>query len=117
MNSQPAAVDPKEKPVALRPLGIVKNLVEAMHLDISYVYEDLVFVEHNAFLLQMSSEKGEDIVVWFNEESTPEDRPQIFSRLQQTGHALGLLLQDKGTYSIDADDGGDSLKLRFMPAE
>jgi len=101
--------------IPLRPLGLVKNLVEAIGLDITYLYDDLIFIEHNGFLLQMGAEKGEDIGVWFNEESTPADWPQMLSRLQEEGGKFRLRIQEKGTYSLSDNGNGDGVDIRFNP--
>lgn len=44
--------------MGLKPLGRVKDIVEAAGMTISYVYEDLVFIDHNAFLLQFTERIG-----------------------------------------------------------
>lgn len=103
--------------IPLRPLGLIKNLVEAMGLDISYMYDDLIFIEHNAFLLQMSEADGAEVWVWFNEESTPDDRPTILTKLRTEGGKLLLQVQDKGTFSLSGQDDGESFQLRFSPRE
>lgn len=100
--------------IPLRPLAIVKNIIEAMGLDISYAYDDLIFVEHNAFLLQMSNEKGEDVGVWFNQSSNPEDRPTILSQLQEEGRSHFLNMTEQGLYSIDNDEANQSFQLKFI---
>ena len=99
--------------IPLQPLGIVKNLADALALDITYVYEDLVFLEHNAFLLQMSHERGEEVLVWFNIESTEQERLPILVELQQTGRRFGLLLYQGGTFTLTQDEESQALQLEF----
>lgn len=38
--------------VPYRPLGLVKEALEQIGIEVSYAYEDLVFIQHNHFLLQ-----------------------------------------------------------------
>lgn len=102
--------------IPLRPLGMIKNLIEAVGLDISYVYDDLIFIEHNAFLLQME-EKGENLGVWFNADSNPVDRPIILSQLQAEGAKLSLQVREKGTYSLTGRNDGESFQLEFIHPE
>ena len=99
--------------IPLQPLGVVKNLADTLALDITYVYEDLIFVEHNAFLLQMSRERGEEILVWFNTESTEQERTPILVELQQTGRRFGLLVYHGGTFSLAQDEENQSIQLEF----
>lgn len=35
-----------------RPLGMVKAMLETIGIEITYSYEDLIFIQHNHFLLQ-----------------------------------------------------------------
>lgn len=110
-------VDHTPEAIPLRPLGLVKNIVERLDLEVTYVYEDLVFIEHNAFLLQMGADHGEDLFVWFNEESTPDDRPQILLRLVEEGQNNGMRIQEKGTYSLTGEGEDDAIQLHFSPLE
>ena len=52
----------------LKPLGMVKTIVEAAGMGISYAYDDLVFLEHNSFLLQFTGNDHE-ITVHVNSEA------------------------------------------------
>lgn len=99
--------------IPLRPFGIIKTLIDTIGLDISFAYDDLVFIEHNAFLLQMGEKSGADLGVWFNEDSTPTDRPGILSRLQTEGAKLSLDIYEKGTYSLNSLDGSEEMQLEF----
>jgi DNA-binding IclR family transcriptional regulator len=48
--------------MTLKPLGQVKELVESLGMEISYAYEDLVFLQHNGFLLQFDDGNGAEQV-------------------------------------------------------
>jgi hypothetical protein len=99
--------------VPLRPLGLAKDLIEAVGLDVTYVYDDLIFIEHNAFLLQME-EKGENIGLWFNTESTPSNRPEITTQLKAAGKTLSLNVSLKGTFSITRQDDNDNETFQIL---
>ncbi len=102
--------------VPLRPLGLAKDLIEAVGLDVTYVYDDLIFIEHNAFLLQME-EQGENIGVWFNTESTSADRPEITTKLKAAGKELSLKVSDKGTFSIARQGDDETFQIVFNDHE
>ncbi len=42
-----------------RELGLVREVLTAAGMDISYAYEDLIFLEHNGFLLQFTEKEHE----------------------------------------------------------
>lgn len=98
--------------VPYRPLGLIKELLAAMNLDITYMYEDLIFVEHNAFLLQMG-DKAEEIYVWFNSDSVPADRPEIMAALKILAAPLALELIAAGIYGMQQNSENESFQLEF----
>lgn len=95
-----------------KPLGLIKTLIETCGLDVSYVYDDLVFINHNAYLLQMG-EQGEDIGIWFNSESNLADRPVMLKQLVEAGVKMSLNIFEKGTYSLKSEDNEESFRLEF----
>lgn len=101
--------------IPLRPLGYIKSLIETIGLEVSYVYDDLVFIEHNAFLLQFSATRGEEVAIWFNSDCPPQERLQILDRLSSAAAAMGLQIIDHGTFSLSAADADQSLQLSFRP--
>ncbi len=38
----------------LKKLGVVKNIAEYVGMDISHAYDDLIFLNHHAFILQFT---------------------------------------------------------------
>ena len=101
--------------IAARPLGIIKNLLEDIGLDITYAYEDLVFVAHNTFLLQMSDEATVPIKVWFNEELLPDKRTKILTLLEDHAPAHSLAMVEVGNFRAESDPDSENITLRFMP--
>lgn len=85
--------------VPYRPLGIIVEIIEAMGLEVTYAYDDLVFIEHNAFLLRMG-EKGEQVYLYFNEESDPDSRGEVTKQLTEQASLKGLQILYIGTYTM-----------------
>ena len=100
------------QPVPYRPLGLLKNLIESLGFQISHCYEDLVFFEHNAFLLRME-EKGKDISLFFNEESDADKRDGITAVFQEEGAKHMLEITNQGTYQINANEADGTLDIGF----
>ena len=42
--------------IPIKKLGVVKEVLEAVGMEIAYAYEDLVFPNHNALLLQFTDD-------------------------------------------------------------
>ena len=99
-------------PIPCRPLGLIKDLLEKHGFNATHCYEDLVFIEHNAFLLRMEK-RGEDVSVIFNSESELEKRGQISGALAEAGKEYGLIITKNGTYELTADEENSNLMIEF----
>jgi hypothetical protein len=99
--------------VPYRPLGLLKNLTESLGFQISHCYEELVFIEHNAFLLRME-EEGKDVSLFFNEESDTDKRDGITAAFKEEGAKQMLEITNRGTYQINANEADGTLDIRFL---
>ena len=101
-----------ESKIPYRPLGLIASFLESAGFDVSYVYEDLVFPNHNAFLLRMER-KGEEISVFFNEESDLNSRNTILKQLKEVSPQIGLKLSGKGCYRMISDEKTRTIDIEF----
>lgn len=53
---------------SLPPVGKVANWLEAAGFEVSYLYEDLIFVESNAFLIRFEQSDPQGILIYTNSE-------------------------------------------------
>jgi len=99
-------------PVPYRPLGHLLNVVESMNLNVTYSYEDLIFIEHNAFLFRMGK-KGEDVFLYFNIESTESERPSLADKIISAGKRFDLKIHSVGLFSMEQKDN-EKTEIRFF---
>ena len=99
--------------IPYRPLGLLRELIESIGLQITHVFDDLLFIEHNAFLLQMGKE-GADVRLWFNSESLPAERPAIAATLTAAGTECGLRIDRRGTFRLAQEEGAEQLRLELL---
>lgn len=101
-----------KQPIPYRPFGIIKTHLENLGFEVTHYYEDLIFTEHNAFLLRME-EKGEDVSLLFNIESDKEKHEEIATLLQTEGNTTGLNITPTGTYTMTANDEDATIDITF----
>lgn len=100
-------------PVPYRPITRVQKVVESTGLSITYAFEDLVFIDQNAFLVQMK-EKNDQIAIYFNVESDEKLRPEIMAKLVEAGREQELVIACEGTFTLkDSDD--EQIQIEFFP--
>ena len=98
--------------IQFRPLGIVKEVLDKMNIQISYAYDDLVFVEHNHYLLQFG-EVGEELFFYRNTEAGTSEVEKEFQILVGELHGCGITLQSRGEYELKENDD-DTISIEFI---
>jgi hypothetical protein len=98
--------------VVIYPLGKVKQAVEAIGMGVSYAHEDLVFLEHNAFLLQFTDSAGQ-VLVHRNVEAEPEELAGALARLKAEGQVAGLLFTEGCPYRLTPVDEAN-IQVEFL---
>ncbi|MEI7748307.1 MAG: hypothetical protein WCI81_04455 [Chlorobiaceae bacterium] len=95
-----------------RPLGSVLQLLEDLGHEVTYAYDDLVFVNDNNFLLQFDS-SGLALNLFFNQSCTKQESDNIEQSIIPAGDKKGLSIIKKGQYSITGQSG-ENLRIEFF---
>ena len=99
-----------------RPLGTVKQMLEELGVDITYAYEDLVFIQHNPILLQFG-DVGEMLFGYANVDVEPGVAEQLFAAIQEKAVANGMTFERRGKYRInEEEDSNISIEFIEEPA-
>lgn len=80
----------------LPPVGKVMNWLEAAGFTVSYLYEDLVFVESNAFLIRFEQSDPQKIMIHINVECESAKAVELEK----------LLLEEAKKHEIEPVKGG-----------
>ena len=105
-----------QQSVPHRPLGLIMSALEEAGFKQSFVYEDLVFVEYNAFLLRME-ESGASVSLFFNVDSELDKREHIARELAQSGSRFNLEVMARGTYHLTADNDKERIDIAFFESD
>lgn len=90
------------------------ELIEALGHEVTYAYEDLVFINHNDFLLQFDAADPNALDLFFNTECDAAEADQVAARMIPEGIEKGLIIRRKGTYTMTEAEG-DNLQITFNP--
>lgn len=91
-------------------------MLDMLGLELTHCFEDLVFVQHSAFLLRME-ERGEDISLFFNTEAEEDRQQEIAAALISAGQTQQLKITERGTFSLTPNEEDESLDLTFYEDE
>ncbi|NTV47125.1 MAG: hypothetical protein HGB11_11525 [Chlorobiales bacterium] len=101
--------------IPIRPLGPVLELVGDLGHDVTYAYEDLVFVNHNAFLFQLD-DNGKVVSLYFNQECPENEADDLTQSIVSTATKKGLNVVRRGNYML-TEQPNDNLEIKFFETE
>ena len=94
-----------------RPLGKVTAILAGLGLEVTYAYDDLVFIQHSAFLLQFTEEPN-TLMLYSNNECDAREASNIASTIVLAFDKGGFVAEPAGQYSISQNED-QSLTLTF----
>lgn len=94
-----------------KPLGKITAILADLGLEVTYAYDDLVFVQHSAFLLQFTDEPN-TLKLFANSECNPKEANTVVSNIVLAFDAGGFVANPSGKYSLSQNDD-ETLKLEF----
>ncbi|MEC9487622.1 MAG: hypothetical protein UMU76_09065 [Prosthecochloris sp.] len=95
-----------------RALGIVREIAADIAHDVTYAYDDLIFMDHNAYLLQFSDNNNE-LNLYFNIEFPAGEAEEMTARLEEAAAKRSMNIIRKGHYEL-AQKPDDNLEVRFF---
>jgi hypothetical protein len=93
-------------------LGVVKEVVEATGMGISYAYEDLVFLDHNALLLQFTDD-SDKVLIHINREAKSEPVQASIAALKQAAQEREMIFLDGRTYALTQGED-EQINIEFI---
>lgn len=97
-----------------RSLPIAEEIIKATGLQMTYPYDDLVFVEHNAFILRFNEKDPEQFFVHFNRDCFESNKNDLLRVMERRANDLGAVLVNDKLYSLDQKEGTEEMELKFL---
>lgn len=100
---------------SLKPLDKILQIVEALSLNVTYEFDDLVFVEHNAFLIRFDQVDPAKIYLHFNMDCEAPEAVKLEKALILLAKDKALVLTPDRRYTMETDEETNEIKILFMP--
>jgi len=100
--------------IAFRPLAEVKMMLEETGNDVSYAYDDLIFVEHTAFLIQFDDDCPENLKLFFNSEIDSTESEKLEKKLIPAAQKRNFNLENCGFFRLEQKEDLEELDLVFF---
>lgn len=97
----------------LYPLYKVEALLKEAGYEISYAYDDLVFINHSKILIQFSSRADHELILHIHKTCDQEEQDQIFSDLYGLAKKQGTELVAGELFDFHKADEPDNVTIQF----
>ena len=101
--------------MSLRPLGLATEIIDDLKLEVTYAYDDLLFVEHNTFILQFDDAQKHNFRIYFNIECEAGTATRLEQALSAAARARECLIENCGKFELVGQEGSSEFQLKFLP--
>lgn len=97
----------------VRPFNLVKDIINSCSLDISYFYDDLIFSDHNIFILQFDDNSPEVLNLYFNKDCEFDTKISLKDNLYREAEDRGIIMQDRGQFFLEEDQEKKEITIHY----
>lgn len=98
----------------LRPLGIAKEIIEETGLEVTYNYDDLVFVQHNPFMIQFDDENSKNLKLFFNVDCEEETAVKLEAQLKTFALQREFTITPSGKFEMTQKEDTEEINIKFI---
>ena len=98
-----------------RPLGIVKEVIQAAGMQVTYTYDDLVFIEHNPIIVQFDDNNKKNLKVYFNVDCETVVVQKIEKKLNDAATEREFTIAKTGEFEMVQKKGSEETEIRLLP--
>ena len=98
----------------LRPLGIAKEIIEETGLELTYNYDDLVFVQHNPFMIQFDDDNAKNLKLYFNIDCEEETAVKLEAQLKASALQREFTITPSGKFEMTQKEGTEEIDIKFI---
>lgn len=98
----------------LRPLGITKEIVESLGLNITHMFDDLVFIDYNPFLIQFDDENPSSLKIFFNVECDIKVAEDLEQQLKSAAEDKNFAIVNCGKFEMSQKEGTEEIELKLL---
>lgn len=97
-----------------RNLEKVRQIVkEATNLDLMYAYDDLVFPEHGACILQYNEQDESTYRCYFNRDCKEQEQLKLIAGLVQVAKKHGCIIETCGSFHMEQKNDAE-VEVKFI---
>lgn len=99
----------------IKPIGMVKEIIQTAGLKVSYTYDDLLFTEDNSVIFQFDSKDKKNLRFYVNNTCGTSTSVKLEKRLDDAAKEAGYTVTKSGEFEIEKKKGSDETEFRLLP--
>ncbi|EFK10238.1 nitrogenase-associated protein [delta proteobacterium NaphS2] len=109
-----ARCDDQAPAIPEKPLSLMMEITNAAGLEVTYAYDDLVFVSHNIFIYRFT-EIGRNVDIFFNKDCEAQAEQRFMETLLRAAKDKGITLSRRGHYTLSEAEE-ENISIEFLEA-
>ena len=97
-----------------RPLGIATEIIQETGLNVTYTYDDLVFIEHNPFMIQFDDDNSKNLKLFFNVDCEHAAAGKLESQLKSAASLRAFTITPSGKFEMTQKEGTEEIDIKFL---
>jgi hypothetical protein len=98
-----------------KPIGMVKEIILAAGLRVSYTYDDLIFTEDNSVIFQFDSKDKKSFRFYVNTTLDSSASARLEKRLDDAAQEAGYTVIKSGEFEMEKKKNSDETEFRLLP--
>ena len=98
-----------------RPLGIAKEIIQSAGMEVTYTYDDLVFIEHNPIIVQFDDKNKKNLIIYFNVDCEDSAAEKIEKKLNDAATEREFTITISGEFEIAQKKGVEEIEIKLLP--
>lgn len=101
----------------LKPLGVIREIIIEAGLEMSYAYDDLVFVGNSLLIIRFATDSAQKIELFFNRDIEEEAKEEIGAKIIKGSLRRKINCVNCGHFTLKEDQENEQLTINFFEAE
>ena len=98
-----------------RPLGIAREIIQSAGMQVTYTYDDLVFIEHSPIIIQFDDENKKNLKVYFNVDCETAAAEKIEKKLNDAATEREFTITITGEFEMAQKKGVEEIEIKLLP--
>ena len=100
--------------INFRPIGVAREIVNESGLEITYAYDDLLFIENSILIIKFNDENSSIMGIYFSTECDKDTGKDLFYKLKDAATQREMNLESLGRFSLREDAENENVKIEFI---